>query len=72
MEIIDNFLPEELFNQLQSTIISDCFPLYFQDVVTDDDKTSDLDKIQNPPSLYTKARSCASGMFVIITSAKIY
>ena len=34
--------------------------------------TSDLDKNANLASLDSKERSCAGGMFVVITSAKFY
>ena len=70
MEIIDNFLSEELFNQLQSTIISDCFPIYFQDVVTDDDKTSDLDNIVFTHGIYKDYSPC-SEFFPIVYNTLI-
>ena len=59
MEIIDNFLPLELFDQLQSTIISDCFPLYFQNTVTEEDKISDLNNIVFTHGVYKDYSPCS-------------
>ncbi len=34
MKIVDNFLPIEQFNKIQSTLLSDCFPWYWNDFGT--------------------------------------
>ena len=39
-EIIDNFLPEYQFKQLQSLIMSETFPWYFNDRITEDQKNT--------------------------------
>ena len=41
MKIIDNFLPQKEFNELQNIIISDSFPYYFSDFVSDPSEKKD-------------------------------
>ena len=33
MRVVDNFLPIEQFNKIQSTLLSDCFPWYWNDTI---------------------------------------
>ena len=41
-EIIDNFLPEYQFKQLQSLIMSETFPWYYNDRITEDQKNKSV------------------------------
>ena len=52
MEVVDNFLEEDTFLELQRTIISKHFPVFYQDDVSGIDDKSDTRVINFTHNLY--------------------
>ena len=57
---IDNFLPREEFEVLQKEIISDTFPIYFQNCVTDDEETQSIKNVNFIHLIYNNNLSTSS------------
>ena len=60
MEVVDNFLEEDTFLELQRTIISNHFPVFYQDDVSGSDDGSDIRVINFTHNLYTDGEARSS------------
>jgi len=56
MKIVDNFLPKEEFKKLKDTIMSDSFPYYFSNFVSDSSENKDVNMFYFLHTVYTKGK----------------